>query len=80
MSDAHAAPLGARKDERQTTGVALAVPRQGFRRDDGWRFVTVAPADSSVSTTDYVDLPGDVEDDRHAEGLNHVLLVVAVPN
>jgi hypothetical protein len=69
----------ARLDEkRQATGVALTVPREGFRRDNGWLFVTVAPADSNVRTTDYVDLLGEVEDELHTEGLNHVFLVVAL--
>ncbi len=69
----------ARLDEkRQATGVALTVPRGAFRRDNDWLLVTVAPADESVGTNEYVELLGEVEDELHGEGLDHVLLVVAL--
>jgi hypothetical protein len=65
-------------EKRQTTGVALAVAPGGFRRDNGWLFITVAPGTKDVRTTDYVDLLGEVEDELHTEGLRHVLLVAAL--
>ncbi len=61
--------------KRASTGVALFVPDDGYRHEDGLLVVLAAPAKSGIRAFDYVRVLGDVEDELRAEGIDNVVLV-----
>lgn len=67
--------LNARK---ASGGPALHVPQDGYRQDDDWLVVVVAPEEPGIRAYDYVQVLSDVERGLKESGKDHVLLVPAM--
>jgi hypothetical protein len=63
---------------RGATGLSLKVPKGGYREDDEWLHVIVAPVKNGVRAYDYVEALGEIESDLRDSGIDHVLLVPAM--
>jgi hypothetical protein len=56
-------------------GVALHVPEGGYRQDDDWLVVVVAPEKPGIRAYDYVEVLGEVERELKESGVRNVILV-----
>jgi hypothetical protein len=63
---------------KQTTGLDLQVPADGFFEDGNWLNILVTPMDPTVRAHQYVAALSDVDKELRASGIQEVLLVPAI--
>jgi hypothetical protein len=66
--------------KEKQSGIPLSVSSEASRQEDDWLYVVVAPTRQGIRAYDYVAILSEVERELHQQGLEHVLLVPAMPD
>ena len=64
--------------KRNSTGLNLEVPPDGYVQDDDWLSVIVTPALPGMGAYQYIEMLGELERELKNNGVEHVLLVPAI--